>query len=291
MENGYPPGTALARDRGVACGVASSDDPRWQICDTPLGPLHVRRVGTGEPTLVWHSAYVDSHSFDRLIPLFPEREWILIDGPGHGRSPAPPGRFSIADCADAAAAVIDQLGLESVDWVGNAWGGHTGVTLAIRPDSPIRTLAVLCAPMQPPTIGPGLRAMMKAFPIVGLVGPLRSGLVGALLDQQKREADPELEAYVVRAATGPDTRGLVRALESVVVNRTDLVAQLDRIRVPTLFLTGDNPLWPVAQARVQLARVPQGRFAHLAGVRHLPQLEDPAGTAEALRAFWVESLG
>lgn len=256
-------------------------------CDTPLGPLHVRRVGRGEPTLAWHSAYVDSHSFDRLLPLFPDREWILVDGPGHGQSSAPSEPFDIEACADAAEAVISELGLELVDWVGNAWGGHTGATLACRPNPPIRRLAVLCAPMQPPDISLGIRAMLRAFPTVGLVGPLRNGLLGAMLHPDRRAADPELEDYIVQAAMTPDATGMVNALYSVVVRRKDLVGRLDRIRVPTLFVTGDNPLWPVELAREQAERLPDGQFVHICGVRHLPQLEDPERTADALRSFWA----
>ena len=107
----------------------------------------------------------------------------------------------------------------------------------------------------------------------------------------RRAEDPSLEAYVVEAATAPEVHGLVRVLRSVVVNRRDLVERLHQIEVPALFLTGDNPLWTVDQARSQAERMPNGRFVHLPGVRHLPQLEDPEGTAAALRGFWAELDG
>ena len=50
--------------------------------------------------------------------------------------------------AIAAERVLDQLDLtEPVDWVGNAWGGHVGIQLAMRARPRVRTLTTIGTPV------------------------------------------------------------------------------------------------------------------------------------------------
>lgn len=107
------------------------------LIHTTLGPLMVRRAGRGAPALLWHSLFVDSRTFDGVVEeLGRQRELFMVDGPGHGDSPGPHKRYSLEDCATAAAQILDALGISTpVDWVGNAWGGHVGISVMLhRPD-------------------------------------------------------------------------------------------------------------------------------------------------------------
>ena len=54
---------------------------------TRLGRLHVRTIGDGAPTVLWSSMFVDSHTWDPLVPLLPTgRRYVLVDPPGLGLS-------------------------------------------------------------------------------------------------------------------------------------------------------------------------------------------------------------
>jgi alpha/beta hydrolase fold len=101
-----------------------------QMIDPTVGRLHVEVDGDGPPAMLWHSLFVDSGSWARMRPLLrDERRLIVVDGPGHGRSSTPPGDFRLDDCAQAAAEVMDASDVSKpVDWVGNAWGGHVGLS-------------------------------------------------------------------------------------------------------------------------------------------------------------------
>jgi pimeloyl-ACP methyl ester carboxylesterase len=98
----------------------------------------------GTPAVLWHSLFVDLTSWVRLRRrLAAVRRLILIDGPGQGPNPAPPGRFSLDDCAAAAVEVLDALDVaRPVDWLGNAWAATSGC--ASRP--PTRMRAAACSP-------------------------------------------------------------------------------------------------------------------------------------------------
>src|SRR4030095_2738923 len=104
--------------------------------------------GTGPPAVLWHSLFVDSTSWNRLRSrLASVRTLILVDGPGHGGSPAP-SSFTLQSCAASALEMLDRLGVtESVDWLGNAWGGHVGVVFAATYPNRCRSLLTIASPM------------------------------------------------------------------------------------------------------------------------------------------------
>jgi pimeloyl-ACP methyl ester carboxylesterase len=67
------------------------------------------------------------------------------------RSNGPPaGRFTLEDCATAAARVLDELDVPGpVDWLGNAWGGHVGLVFAARRPASTQTVTAIAAPVRP----------------------------------------------------------------------------------------------------------------------------------------------
>src|SRR5262249_43078339 len=69
---------------------------------------------------------------------------IAIDHRGHGRGLRPRGRFRLAACADAAAALAAQLGIDRVIAVGYSMGGPIAQLLWHRHRSHVEGL-VLCA--------------------------------------------------------------------------------------------------------------------------------------------------
>jgi pimeloyl-ACP methyl ester carboxylesterase len=101
---------------------------------------------------LWPSLYLDHRSFDDVVAdLAAAHRCIVVDGPGHGRSPGPGRRYDLAACARAAMQVLDALHVDDVDWVGNAWGGHVGARAAIDFPRRVRALVAISAPMHPPS--------------------------------------------------------------------------------------------------------------------------------------------
>ncbi len=259
---------------------------------TALGRLRVRVQGEGPATAVlWHSLYVDDRSWDRVASdLARDRRLVRITGPGHGESDPSTRDYSLDDCADAAAAVLDALGLASpIDWLGCAWGGHVGIVFAAaRPDR-MRTLTSFNAPVQSLADDelPRVRLLVRAYRLIGARGPVLSGVTSALLSEATRAHDAEAVAYVHECLRGARRRSLLAAIRGISLGRPDLRPLLARIPAPTLHVTtADDPLWTPDQARAAAALGPDAD-AVVAPGGHLTPLEAPAETVEIVRRAWA----
>ena len=67
---------------------------------------------------------------------------IALDLRGHGRGMRSTEPFSLEDCADDAAALLDQLGADPVIVVGYSMGGPVGLLLARRHPSKVASLVM-----------------------------------------------------------------------------------------------------------------------------------------------------
>ena len=95
--------------------------------------LYVERRGAGRPLLLVHGLGGSVRSWDPIGPsLAASRELVLIDLPGHGRSPALAGRQTIVAFADAIEAFIGQQNLQGVDLVGSSIGARLVLELSRR---------------------------------------------------------------------------------------------------------------------------------------------------------------
>jgi len=267
------------------------------MIDTKLGRLHVEVDGEGPPAVLWHSLFVDSRSWSRLRELLrQDRRLVLIDGPGHGKSSAPPPDFDLAECAEAASQVLDTLGVrEPVDWLGNAWGGHVGLTLAASSSERLRSLATIATPVhalssrERMTIVP----MVWAYRFVGAVPPLANGVARALLGPAFMRSRPDEAAAVVRAVRAAPRTGMHRAMTSVMLNRPSLDPLLPRIQTPTLMIvpTSDQML-PAAQIHAAVAQMHSAVAVEVDGEGHVaPLIAQADELAEILKAFWADPKG
>lgn len=266
------------------------------IIATRVGPLHVRQVGSGPPAILWHSLFVDSASWRRVVPLLSaDRRLIMVDGPGHGASGDPGRRYTMRDCAEAALEVLAALGVDGpVDWVGNAWGGHVGITLAAAHPGRLHSLTAIGTPVAAYTQSEArkTRLLLRLYRLLGAAGFIRTAVAEALLAPATREHDPEAVDYVRSKLGGADRRRLCNAIVSISLGRENLTGLLPTLRVPTLFVTGaDHGGFSPEQARAAITLVPGGRLATVPDAAYLAPLEQPEETARIVRAFWAATRG
>jgi pimeloyl-ACP methyl ester carboxylesterase len=258
---------------------------------TALGDLAVHEHLSPDPqapvALLWHSMFADSSSWDAVVPqLLPHRRLLVVDGPGYGASDPLPRRTSIGESAEVGEQVLDHLGVASVDWVGNAWGGHAGLHLAATRPGRIRTLVAISSPVNALTRSQlvQIRLLNTVVRLLGPVRPVRDAIAGVQLAQPDGPYRPVVDAALRR----PTRRSLALTVQSFVVDRTDLSWALPRIAVPTLVVaTDDRYDWTPELAEAAAARLPRGSFTTVPGADVVAPLEQPDLTAEAVLAFWA----
>jgi len=269
----------------------TSSDSR--LVPTSLGRLNVRQVGSGPPALLWHSLWVDSRSWGPLADsLGAHRRLVILDGPGYGRSDSIHRDFTLDECAHAAGEVIDHLGItEPIDWVGNAWGGHVGITFAADQPHRLRSLVTISAPLMP--VGARQR-WTQTYPLAALyrlTGPNRfitKALLEALLGSDAIKAHPDRAADIIRAFTEAD-RGSIRRTVRFMNRWRPLTDTVSRVKVPTLFLTGDlgDQHWHPADAKAAAATMPNARAVSITGSGHVsPLLVDVDLITRTVTDFW-----
>jgi haloalkane dehalogenase len=148
------------------------DRPRWltlpawpwptYVLDHDNGRLAVTDIGEGPPLLFVH---VGSWSFvwrDVLMRLQHDFRCVTVDAPGCGLSDRTQTAPTLAEAADAVAAVVDGLQLRDVTLVAHDLGGPAGFLAAARRADRIAALvAVNCFAWRP--TGALFRGMLAAM--------------------------------------------------------------------------------------------------------------------------------
>jgi pimeloyl-ACP methyl ester carboxylesterase len=261
---------------------------------TRLGSLQARIVGDGRTTILWSSMFVDSTTWDRMLPLLVRgtsepRRFVLIDPPGLGASEPLRRASTILGAADAARDAIAALEPEGpVDWLGNAFGGHVGFELA-RDATLLRSLVAVSSPVE--AIAPALRRkillLAPLLRIAGPVGPVRDAIVAAMLTEASA-ADPGTLDTVLASLRRPTRTSMGLALRSFILDRVDVSDRIPDIAVPSLFVASDDRGdWSPGDAARSAATVPSAQVATIARARTLVPLEQPDALAGLVLRFWA----
>ncbi len=251
----------------------------------------------GAPELVWAHGWGQTHH--SLLPLAQAMRRsapsLLIDLPGFGASPPPPGPWGTADYADAVAAWLAAIhapsaaphpsplpasgeregpaaqrwegeGLQAARriWVAHSFGCRVGLQLAARHPEALAGLFLIAAPGLPPGRSPwrqgGVMARRWAYRLARQFtpeGPARERLRDRFGSSDYRQASPLMRQVLVKA-----------------VNE-DLSASARAIRVPVALVYGDrDPDAPLDIGRRLERLIPQSRLVVLRGFGHLDILTD-----------------
>lgn len=116
------------------------------IIQTSHLSVYYEQRGEGPPCLILGGSGRDLRTKPNVLdfPLSDLFTVISYDQRGLGQTIAPPPPYRIADYADDAAALLDQLGHDSALIFGISFGGMVGQELAIRHPQRVKRLALFC---------------------------------------------------------------------------------------------------------------------------------------------------
>jgi pimeloyl-ACP methyl ester carboxylesterase len=250
--------------------------------------FHLRR-GAGEPLLLIQGMSGTHASWGEPLLSELERSFDLVvyDHRGIGRSAPHRQRFSIADLADDAAGLLDELGWESAHVMGISMGGMVAQELALRHPERLRTLTLGCTYCGGPQGLLAEQAVVERLGAAMLSGDtelaIRAGyeinLSAAFAAQASNYAPFHAMATSVPAPIP------VILLQMQAISGHDTSARLPSLTVPTLVVHGDeDQMLPVANGRLIASLIAGARLEELPGVGHMFWWEQPQRTAELLRA-------
>ena len=249
--------------------------------------------GNGEPVLYLHGVLLG----DSFRPVLAEPgvaggyRSIVYHRRGYAGSTPGPAADSIGEAAADGRALLCHLSIERAHVVGHSYGGAVALQLALDAPETVHSLALLEAAL---LVGPNeqvyrdaLARNVEQFSDAD-AGSIVDEFIGARWPGYRPVLDRHLPGAFEQAVADSGTvfQGELPGLQRWPFGETEA----RRITQPTLsILGGDSDAIGRRFGdahRMLLASLPNAEEAVLPGTTHLPQMQDPQATAEALVAFW-----
>jgi pimeloyl-ACP methyl ester carboxylesterase len=239
------------------------------------------RAGSGEPLLLLHGIGSTHADFTPLrARLESDYQVLAPDLPGHGRSPALPGRPTIPAITDAIVADLDEQGLGRVHILGNSIGARIALELAARGRAR-SVVAISPSGLNTPAerlyqgaLMSGnrliLRRLRRLLPALARTTLGRTALLTGLRSAPWRSSETEARALRDGFA-GADA--FWQMLWWGIL--ADAPTGLDRIDCPVILAQGTADLVAAGQTPRYLAAIADARFVPLLGAGHAPQSDTP----------------
>lgn len=237
--------------------------------------VHTTRRGDGPVLLCLHGIGSSSRSFTaQLDGLSSVATVVAWDAPGYRSSPAWPSPRGMDGYADAAVAVLDDLGCPAADVVGTSFGGVIATRMALRHPDRVRSLVLADT-----TPGSGVdpdraAAMRRRGDELAEAGPEAFAALRAprLVSPHAEPAMVERVARTMAEAIG--LPGYAHAAEAMA--DTDHRDDLARIAVPALVLVGEHDqVTPPSTSRAIAEALRDATYAEVPDAGHVSNLENP----------------
>jgi 3-oxoadipate enol-lactonase len=241
--------------------------------------LAYERRGQGTPLVLLHGYPLDHTIWDMLVPLLEnEFDLILPDLRGFGESEVPKTNILMSDYAADVAGLLDSLKIEKAVIAGHSMGGY--VALAFAHTYPERMLGLGLVASQALADPPERKAARYQEAEHVLASGVKDVAEGMSV---KLTADPSLQARLKTLILHQRPEGLAEALRAM-AERPDSTPFLAESDFPMSIVHGlADALIPIESARTVRAAVKKGYLLEIEGAGHMPMMEAPQPTAEALK--------
>lgn len=238
---------------------------------------YVRR-GKGSPLVLLHGYPLDHHIWDAVTPLLEnEFDLILPDLRGFGQSTTVETPYTLDDFAADIAGLLDGLGIQKAALAGHSMGGYIALAFANRYLERVSGLGMVAS--QAVADSPDKKeGRYKSAAEIAEKGT--QGVVEAMTP--KLTPNNEVQSSVRESMKKQNPAAFVGALKAM-AERIDTTSLLNKFQFPVVLVHGDkDDLISIDRAREVRNIIPHAHLVELAGVGHLPMMEAPKQTAEAL---------
>jgi pimeloyl-ACP methyl ester carboxylesterase len=270
---------------------------RFRHVRSAIGELSVMEAGEGPAVVALHGLGATKASFlPTVAALADSRRVIAMDLPGFGDSVKPiAARYDPEFFARGVVALLDALELDEADLVGNSMGGRVAIETGLRFPERVRGMVLLAPSLAWLRDRPWAPYLRLVPPQLGLIQPAPRQLVEGIVRRIVPGADDEQWTAAgvdefLRSYLSPRGRAAFYAAARNIYleephGEHGFWTRLPALSVPSLFVWGRNdPVVPIGFARHVREALPNAEHLELR-CGHVPQLERPRETHEAIRRF------
>lgn len=241
--------------------------------------------GEGIPMLFIHGFPLNRGAWSSQVEAFKSRFRVIVpDLRGFGESGSSEGPVPMSRFAEDIWALGQHLGLDRVILVGHSMGGYIALAMAKAYPALLRGLVLVGTKPGQDSVE-AANARREAAEKVRREGP--SVVVDAMAAKMLSSSDTDgRKAAVVRACMTPtSSEGIIGALLGMAL-RPDSHDVLDKIRVPTLVMTGgEDTLIPPSESEAMAKVIPDAQLRIIPRAGHLVAVDQSAAFNEAMREW------
>jgi 4,5:9,10-diseco-3-hydroxy-5,9,17-trioxoandrosta-1(10),2-diene-4-oate hydrolase len=277
---------------------------RWlEIEGRQVNLIDIGPRDTGEDPIIFiHGLAGCWQNWLENIPHFAQdRRVIAMDLPGFGHSEMPAEKISISGYGRTVEAILDELGAEGAEIVGNSMGGFIGAEVAIQFPQRVKRLVLVSAAgltIEKQRNDHALAAMRRAENVLAFysgwfaarseVLARRPRMRRVMMDMVTAHADRLPAPLIAEQVKGSGKPGFIDALDAL--TSYPIRDRLGEITCPTLIVWGTRDrLVPVRDAFEFEECIPNARAIVWSDTGHLPMLERPAAFNAAVEEFFDDA--
>ena len=251
--------------------------------------LYREEDGDGHPLLLITGLGYAIWSWQRQIPVWSQSfRVIAVENRGTGRSPKPPGPYSIEAMADDAAEALDG---RRAHVAGFSMGGYIAQTLALRHPQLVEKLVLVCTGTGGPDYLPTPAETIATWEAYADRSPpafARASMPLSFAPGWTDEHPEEFEQLLADRLEYPTPPECWRAQYDACWRFVEQVLPVDEIVAPTLVVHGDaDRIVPYENGVALARRIPSSTLVEFPGAGHLLFLEcAPRFNATVAEFLW-----
>jgi pimeloyl-ACP methyl ester carboxylesterase len=243
--------------------------------------INFTEVGQGEPVILLHGYALDHTIWKPVSDILSKQSRVIMpDLRGHGKSICPSGVYSMTSMAEDITGLMDELHIEKAFVAGHSMGGYIALAMAEIAGDRMKGLALVAshAYADSPEKKQARLADIKKLDI-DKPDLVLSGMA------EKLSNHGQIIKYCKQIINNMSAQG-IRGVLAGMAERPDRIHVMQMISVQKILIAGkDDQLISINTARNMASSIESLLFFEIENAGHMPMLESPVLTAEALLNF------
>lgn len=257
--------------------------------------LYYQSLGEGQETVLFSHGYLMDHRmFDGQISVLKNSfRCISYDHRGHGQSEVTQSGYELDNLVDDAIALIEELNLAPVHFVGMSTGGFIGMRIAIKRPQLLKSLVLMdtSAQAEPASDLKQYDILMWIVKYIGWWPVINKAM--SLLFYRDFLQDPARQEEVKKwkdIITGHNKAGVI-AFGKGIFARDCILDQLANIKLPTAIIVGEEDVSTKPACSHKMAEAIAGsQHYKIAKAGHSAAVEKPDEVAQAIQDFYTSFI-